>query len=565
MNRLIIPPAGRRGLSQIFLAGILGALFALGIFQGLPPVRAAETGTLRVGLMASLTGPRASLGRELRDGALLAAEEINARWKSQGQRIEVMQADDRGRPGEAEAAARRLVEGQEVDLLFGLADSDCALAVMPVAARAQIPLLTLSTHPPLTRPSQDWVFRGNISGADEGQILVDVLWEKIKKPSKRLAILFEDTAYGRAGAEVVSARLRQYGADPVARVPYARGERDFHPVIEKIKGAGTDGVLVYGLASDAPALLRARRDRNAGLTVMASSGWDTRALLELPPELTGGILVAGYLALAREGREELFGPSWTPFAEAYRARFGREPDVMAALGYSDIMCVAEAHQREGFEPATLIDGLKKTRAFRTLLESPISFGERARDGMKSIHMAEFAEGRIKAWKRNQAVKHLRFELAATPIRIGEYTGELHVTPPEVAVWMVVHFTTGLPPFIQRLPIVDEYGLDACYTGVLRKTGVKVPVSKFIFRSEEDAAASLNLISPDLPEVPEQEATSQGEYQNFRTLDQGLYADGTFCSGYVRAGRILVMAKGENIPPNDLRMILDGLAGEAENP
>lgn len=543
---------------------MLGALLVLGLLRGSPPAGAAGTGILRVGLMASMTGPQGSFGRELRDGALLAAEQINARWRNEGRQVEILQADDQGRPREAEAAARRLTQKPGVDLLFGLPDADCALAVLPVAARADIPLLTLSTHPSLTGPSRENVFRGNISGEDEGRILVDVLWEKTKTPRKRPAVVYEDTAYGRAGAEIAFRRLRQYGTDPVAQIPYARGERDFHPLLERIKAAGADGVLVYGPASDARAFLEARQELDAGLTVMASSGWDSRSLLDLPAELTAGILVAGYLALAREGREEIFGPPWTPFAEAYRARFGREPDVMAALAYSNMMCVAEAYQREGFAPSALIDGLKKTRAFRTLLETPVSFGERARDGIKAIHVAEFAGGGIKAWKRNQAVKHLRFELEATPIGIGEYAGKLHATPPEVALYMVIHFTTGLPPFIRRLPIIEDYGLDTCFTGVLRRGEVQVPVSKLIFRSAVEAAAALNLTSPELPEVPGEKEGDQGQFQNFRSPDQGLYADGTFSSGYVRVGRILVMAKGENLPPEDLRMILDGLVGEAEN-
>ena len=101
---------------------------------------------LRVGIIASLSGSQAEVGRDVRDGALLAIRHINEKWKDKGARIEAKVMDDTASPARAKDAARLLLDRDGVDLIFGLAASDCALALMPVVNQAQIPMLTMATH-----------------------------------------------------------------------------------------------------------------------------------------------------------------------------------------------------------------------------------------------------------------------------------------------------------------------------------------------------------------------------------------------------------------------------------
>jgi len=504
------------------------------------PVR-AEKKVLRVGIIASLSGSQARIGQDLRDGALLAIQHINDGWKDKGARIAVSVVDDGARPNQAKDVASQLIGGEPVDLLFGLADSDCALAVMPMLQQAKIPVLTMATHADLTQPPKEWIFRGNIADDDQAKILVDLLWDGLLE--KKFTLLYEDSAYGRSGASAQLRRIQQYNANPVAEVSYARGERDFSPALEKIKASGARAILIYGVASDAPSLLTAVQELGMDVKIMASSGWDTRELSHLPSRLTDGVIVAGYLAFAREGREEVIGPSWAQFARDFQKRFQREPNVMAGLSYSNIMCVAEAWERMDFQSQRLAEGLEKTKAFKTLLESLINFSDEDRDGVKFIHMTEFRGGKARAWKRNQLVKPLRFELPARLVSIGEYRGKIYETEPGITMWMVLHFAFGRPPFLKDFTMIDEYGLKSCFTGALFKGQVRVPMIKLIFRSEKEAIEALNLAGFDI--------------EDYRDADSGLYTDGTYWAGYKRIKNIVVLAEG-GIPRGDLEMILDAL-------
>jgi hypothetical protein len=363
-------------------------------------------------------------------------------------------------------------------------------------------------------------------------------------PEKKIALLYENSAYGRSGASAQAKRVRRYGVEPVAEVSYPRGESDFSPALEKIKASGAKGMLIYGVASDASSILTAVRKMGMDVKIIASSGWDRREILGLPPRLTDGVIVAGYLAFAQEDREEVLGLSWSRFARDFLKRFRREPDVIAALSYSNMMCVAEAWERMEFQGQRITEGLEKTKAFKTLLESLVNFSDEGRDGVKFIHLAEFQGGKPRVWKRNQLVNPLRFEVPASLVSIGEYSGKIYETEPGITMWMVLHFAFGRPPFIKEFTMADEYGFKSCFMGALFKGQMRVPIVKLIFRSEADAVEALNLES--------------FEAGGSRDTHSGLYTDGTFWAGYKRVKNMVVLAEG-GIPREDLLMILDTLA------
>ena len=533
------------------LKAVALSLAVLALITGFSSGAQAEK-VLKVGILASLSGSQNQVGQEVRDGALLAMERINKEWKDKGVRIEAVVADDAASPGQAKDLALRLIREEKVDLLFGLADSDCALAVAPLAIQAQIPMLTLATHAGLTQPPQKWIFRGNISDEEQSKILVDLFWERVQ--GKKLALLYEDTQYGRSGAAAELKRIRQYSADPVTEIVHARGERNFSSALEKIQAAGAEGILIYGMASDAEAILEQVRKLPLDVKIMASSGWDTHQLSRLPSSLTEGVVVGGYLIFANRDGEEELGPFWVEFAQAFQGQFGREPDVMAALSYSNMMCLAEAYAKVDFRKEGLAVGLENIRTFNTLLETRINYNDESHDGFLYLHLAQFEGGRPLEWKRNLFAREHRFKGASRQIQVGEYQGKIYESEPRITVWMLLHFVFGRPPFLREFPHTDDYGFKTCYAGALFRGEVRVPLFKLVFRSEKEAIEALNF------EPRESEGVEAGEgapkdQVNHRDADSGVYTDGTFWSGYKRIKNVVFLVAG-GIPREDLQRILD---------
>jgi branched-chain amino acid transport system substrate-binding protein len=517
----------------------------------------AEERVLSVGILASLSGSQAPVGTDLRDGALLAIQEINEAWVHRGVKVTAFVEDDASEPEQAKRAVDRLIE-RNVDLVFGIGDSDCALAVMPMVSHAQIPMMTVATHAGLTKPHQKWIFRGNMSDADRSQILTDYLWDRLQE--KKIALLYEDTEYGRSGAEAQKARLAQYKASPVSEASYARGVMNLSSEIQRIQAAGAKGILIYGQASDAHAVLQAVQERGMDVIIMASSGWDARSISDLSPELTQGVIVAGYLAFAQEDREEIFGPSWRQFDQAYRKRFGRAPGVMSAHAYSAMMCVGQAYERMDFQAEKLREGLEKTKTFATLLETLINFHDEDHDGVKFIHFTEFRDGQILVWKRNKMVREQRFQARGESITIGKYRGKIYDAPMGTTMWMVLHYALGRPPFIKDFQIMDEYGLKSSRVGTLFKEKTKLVVYQLTFRSEEDAINALNLAPFGEEELPAQVAETADQNINYRDMNWGIYTDGTYWAGFKRVENVVALGAGD-APREDLLSVIDTISAE----
>ncbi|HEX9920408.1 MAG TPA: ABC transporter substrate-binding protein, partial [Candidatus Methylomirabilis sp.] len=85
---------------RIILKRVVLSLMILTLVGGSSSGAHAEK-VLKIGVIASLSGPQAQVGREVRDGALLAMERINRDWREKGVRIEAVVADDGASPGQA--------------------------------------------------------------------------------------------------------------------------------------------------------------------------------------------------------------------------------------------------------------------------------------------------------------------------------------------------------------------------------------------------------------------------------------------------------------------------------
>ena len=114
-------------------AAILTATF------GVTAAHAEET--VKVGALLSLSGPAASFGIPERDIVKILADKVNAEGGIKGRKIEVIYHDDQTNPTESARGATKLIQQDKVQVIIGPTIGSATLAVMPIASRAQIPVL----------------------------------------------------------------------------------------------------------------------------------------------------------------------------------------------------------------------------------------------------------------------------------------------------------------------------------------------------------------------------------------------------------------------------------------
>lgn len=208
------------------------------------PALAQET--IKLAAAGPMTGTNAETGARMRAGIELAVEEINASGGINGKTLVVDIYDDEGRPEGAAAVAQRIASDPDVIGVIGHINSSASMAALPIYKRAGLTQISgnSSAHR-LTHLGFDNIFRVIIN--DQGQAPVVAEHVITNEGRKRLAILYENSDYGKGAMEAAKAKAEELGAEVVAAETYQPGvDRDFSAQLTAIKAANPDALIHAG-------------------------------------------------------------------------------------------------------------------------------------------------------------------------------------------------------------------------------------------------------------------------------------------------------------------------------
>lgn len=171
----------------------------------------AETGvtasTILIGQSAPFSGPNGQAGKQYRDGALAYFQKINRAGGIFGRKIQLTSIDDGYEATNTVANTTRLIDEKGVFALFGYYGSAAITAAAKVFSEAQVPLIAgLSGADGLRTPVNRYLFNVRASYSDEAEAIVNQL---VPSGATRVAVFYQDDAYGQAGLQAVTAALAQ--------------------------------------------------------------------------------------------------------------------------------------------------------------------------------------------------------------------------------------------------------------------------------------------------------------------------------------------------------------------
>jgi branched-chain amino acid transport system substrate-binding protein len=319
-------PSFPRGLLAMVLAGGLSLSGLAG---------AAET--IKIGVAGPMTGGNAAFGEQFWNGATQAAEAINAAGGINGKQIELVKGDDACEPKQAVAVANRLLDQDKATAVIGHFCSSSTIPASEVYADASVLVITPgSTNPKVTERGLPTVFRMCGRDDQQGPMAADFIVNKLK--AKKIAVVHDKDTYGQGIADAMRARLKELKADKkeVLYEGLTRGEKDFNPLVTKIKGSGADVVYFGGLYNEAGPLLRQLRDQGVKATFVSGDGSLDPAIVAA----AGGpkFIEGSYMTSVREARN-------IPAAQKVVAKFkaaGIDPAGYTLYSYASLQSIAEA-------------------------------------------------------------------------------------------------------------------------------------------------------------------------------------------------------------------------------
>ena len=342
-----------------------------------------------LGQSAAFTGPAAQLGIQFYQGAKVYFDLVNAQGGVGKRLIEIRNLDDGYEPDRCAENTRKLIS-EDVFALFGYIGTPTSLAALPLATKDKIPFIAPFTGAmALREPFHKHVFHVRASYNDETALIVKQL---TTLGLKKIAVFYQNDAYGKAGLDGVTLALSGLGLKPVAQATVERNSVEVTKAVKDLVAAGPDGVVQIGAYKACAAFIRQARKAGYGGTFFNVSFVGTQALADELGKEGAGVVVSQVMpspysaakAIARE------------FAEAVKVDGKARGNFSSMEGFVAAKVFVEGLKRAGSKLSreTLITGLEAIGS-QSLGGFSVTFGPNDHVASKFVELSMLTgDGRV---------------------------------------------------------------------------------------------------------------------------------------------------------------------------
>jgi branched-chain amino acid transport system substrate-binding protein len=273
---------------------IIRTIIAIAAISVSVPAALAQDGvtptSILIGQSAAFTGPAAQLGIQMRDGAKLWFDYVNARGGINGRRIVLRSRDDKYEPGLAAENTKKLIEEDRVFLLFAYVGTPTSQASLPILTAAKVPFVGPFTGAELLRsPFSPYVFNVRASYFDETEKIVDYL---ARTGVKNFAVFYQNDAYGQAGLEGIKRALARRNMQPMALGTVERNTTNVAAAVSTINAARPEATVMITAYTSAAEFVKQMRKAGSSSQFFNVSFVGSKALAEALGNDGRGVIIS---------------------------------------------------------------------------------------------------------------------------------------------------------------------------------------------------------------------------------------------------------------------------------
>jgi branched-chain amino acid transport system substrate-binding protein len=325
---------------------------------------AANTDTVKIGNIEPMSGPSATLGKQGKAAREMAVEEINAAGGVKslgGAKFELIYADSESKPEKGVAEAERLINTEKVHVLTGCWNSAVTYPTTAVAERYGIPFVVpVSVSDKITDQGFKNVFRIAAKDSwwtkDQFTFLKD-LQSEFGTKIETLAFVYENGDWGKGFATQWKKLAEAGGYKVVMDEPYPSTTTDLSPVVQKIKRANPDVLMLVSNAADAILLTNTIAEYKVKVKAIVASGGG-----HADPSFMKAVgKNAQYLFDIVEWETDVNKPGAKEANDKYKAKNGENLTGEAVDAYLAMYVIKDALERAAsLEPAKIREALAAT-------------------------------------------------------------------------------------------------------------------------------------------------------------------------------------------------------------
>lgn len=334
-----------------FIIAAATLLFSANAFAAAP---------IKIGALFAVTGPAAFLGEPERNSAKMVIDEINKAGGVKGRKLELVVYDTAGDATKAVQLATKLIKDDKVVAIIGPSTTGETMAVIPVAEKEQVPLISCSAGSKITDPVKKWVFKT----AQNDSLAVGRIYEYLQKSRQtNVSILTVSDGFGASGREQLKNQAAKHGITIVSDDTYGPKDTDMTAQLTKIRGSHSQAIICWG-TNPGPAVI-AKNARQLGIKtpLFMSHGVSSKKFIELAGDAAEGIklpsgkvVVADLLSGSDKQKKSLMA-----FVKDYQKHYRAEGDHFGGHAWDAVMLIRNAVENGADSAAAIRDQLEKTR------------------------------------------------------------------------------------------------------------------------------------------------------------------------------------------------------------
>ncbi|GAA3761708.1 ABC transporter substrate-binding protein [Microbacterium kribbense] len=289
------------------------------------------SGEVPVAAAFSLTGAAAQYGAGQKNAVELAVENLN---KAGGVKYKLTVEDDQTDPKQGIQLFEQFVQDGS-SVIIGPTLSNTAMQTDPVAQEGKTPVLGVSNTAEGITALGDYIFRDSLT---EGAVIPQTIKAAVAAHTLKNVVLMysNDDAFTTSGYQAMKAALDADGVKILDTVKFSKTDTDFHALLDQVKNAKPDAIVVSALLDAAVPLVTQARELGITVPIVGGNGFNSPALIKGAGAAAEGVIVGAAWNSASEN------PQNQQFLKDYQAKFNAAPDQFAAQAYAGMQVIDDA-------------------------------------------------------------------------------------------------------------------------------------------------------------------------------------------------------------------------------
>ena len=299
----------------------------------------ASGATIRIGGSFALTGPIPDPGLNIRHGAEIAIDDLNAAGGLEGFMFELVAEDGACDGTQGTNVGNKFAADETIVAVTGGTCSGETFGLLPILLEARIPFVSPSaTNPDITTADCDVCNRVALSDSLQGVFSADFVVEDLG--ITKVAVIHDNSDYGKGLAEIFQNHILAVGGEVSSFEGVQVGDTDFRALLAKVGADGPAGIYFGGYSTEA-GLIAQQMSETPGLEeaiFMSDDGAYTQQYLDAAGSAGEGTYVA---FLAGDDSEEMNAD----FDAKYLEKYGVAADELGpfhAQSYDSVKLIAAA-------------------------------------------------------------------------------------------------------------------------------------------------------------------------------------------------------------------------------